>query len=116
MSYLPFIPQSKLRIETKIKNEKIAFLHNSFFKIGTLIALKQNHPAMFETKTDGYFLLSTGFGTNIKWANQMILISVQVNNLLNETYIDHLSLLKGIGYFNIGRNISINLKIPFGLK
>ena len=91
-------------------------LNKNTEKVSLFTALKQNHPTMFETKTDGYFLLSTGFGTNIKWANQMILISVQVNNLLNETYIDHLSLLKGIGYFNIGRNISINLKIPFGLK
>ena len=115
-SYLPFIPQSKLRIEAKIKKEKMVFLHNSFLKIGTLIASKQNHPAMFETGTDGYFLLNTGFGTNIKCANQMILISAQVNNLLNKTYIDHLSLLKGMGYYNIGRNISINLKMPFGFK
>ncbi len=115
-SYLPFIPQNKLRIELKFQKQKLAFLKNTFFKVGGLFAAKQNNPAMFETKTDSYFLLNAGIGTEIKWANQMISLSVQANNLLNETYIDHLSTLKEMGYYNIGRNISINLKIPFGIK
>ncbi|HHH55275.1 MAG TPA: TonB-dependent receptor [Bacteroidetes bacterium] len=115
-SYLPFIPQNKLRFELKFQKQKLAFLKNSFFKVGGLYAGKQNHPAMFETETDSYFLLNVGIGTNIKLANQIVSLSVQANNLLNETYIDHLSTLKGMGYYNIGRNISVNLKIPFGIK
>jgi iron complex outermembrane receptor protein len=115
-SYLPFIPQNKLRFEIKFQKQKLAFLKNNFFKVGGLFAAKQNNPAMFETETDSYFLLNAGIGTNIKWANQMVALSVQANNLLNKTYIDHLSTLKGMGYYNIGRNISINLKIPFGIK
>ncbi|MFW6276020.1 MAG: hypothetical protein ACOC2M_05255, partial [bacterium] len=75
-----------------------------------------NNPAMFETESDSYFLLNAGIGTEIKWANQMISLSFQANNLLNETYIDHLSTLKGMGYYNIGRNVSVNLKVPFGIK
>ena len=115
-SYLPFIPQNKLRFELKFQKQKLSFLKNTFFKVGGLFAAKQNNPAMFETKTDSYFLLNAGIGTDIKWANQMVFLSVQANNLLNETYIDHLSTLKGMGYYNIGRNISVNLKIPFGIK
>ncbi len=115
-NYLPFIPQNKLRFEIKFQKQKISFLNNTFFKIGGLYAAKQNNPAMFETETDSYFLLNAGIGTEIKWENQMVSLSVQANNLLNETYIDHLSTLKEIGYYNIGRNISINLKIPFGIK
>ena len=105
-----------MRFELKFQKQKLAFLKNTFFKVGVLFAAKQNNPAMFETKTGSYFLLNTGIGTDIKCANQMVSLSVQANNLLNETYIDHLSTLKGIGYYNIGRNISVNLKIPFGLK
>ncbi len=111
---LPFIPQNKMRFELKFQKQKLAFLKNTFFKVGGLFAPKQNNPAMFETETGSYFLLNTGIGTDIKCANQMLSLSVQANNLLNETYIDHLSTLKGIGYYNIGRNISVNLKIPFG--
>ncbi|MFO7864148.1 MAG: TonB-dependent receptor [Salinivirgaceae bacterium] len=115
-NYLPFIPQNKLRFEVIFQKQKLAFLRNNFFRIGGLFAAKQNHPAMFETESDSYFLLHAGIGTEIKWANQMIQVSVQANNLLNATYIDHLSTLKGMSYYNIGRNISINLKIPFGIK
>ncbi|MCK5134150.1 MAG: TonB-dependent receptor [Bacteroidales bacterium] len=115
-SNLPFIPQNKLRFELKFQNQKLAFLKNTFFKAGGLFAAKQNNPAMFETKTESYFLLEAGIGTDIKWANQIVSLSVQVNNLLKETYIDHLSTLKEMNYYNIGRNISVNLKIPFGIK
>ena len=114
--YLPFIPQNKLRCEIKLQNQQLAFLKNSFFKLGGVYAAKQNNPTMFETESDSYFLLNAGIGTEIKWANQIMCFSVQANNLLNETYIDHLSTLKGMGYYNIGRNISVNLNIPFGIK
>ncbi|MFW5889944.1 MAG: TonB-dependent receptor, partial [Marinilabiliaceae bacterium] len=115
-NYLPFIPQNKLRFEMKFQKQELVFLKNSFFKVGGLFAAKQNNPAMFETESDSYFLLNAGIGTEIKWANQMISLSFQANNLLNETYIDHLSTLKGMGYYNIGRNVSVNLKVPFGIK
>lgn len=113
-NYLPFIPQNKLRFEMIIQKQQLAFLRNNFFKMGGLYAAKQNHSAMFETESDSYFLLHAGIGTEIKWAKRMISLSVQANNLTDEAYIDHLSTLKGMGYYNIGRNISINLKIPFG--
>lgn len=115
-NYLPFIPQNKLRFEIKIQNEKLAFLRKPFIKIGTLIVSKQNHPAMFETETDGYFLLNAALGTSIKWSNQKVSFGISVNNLLNKTYYDHLSTLKGLGYYNIGRNICINMRVPFGIK
>jgi len=111
-SNLPFIPQNKLRFELKFQKQESAFLKNTYFKVGGLFAAKQKHPAMFETETDSYYLLNSGIGTDIKWANQLVSLSVQLNNLLNETYIDHLSTLKGMGYYNIGRNINVNLKIP----
>jgi iron complex outermembrane receptor protein len=115
-SYLPFIPQNKLKFEVTFKKRKMAFFRNPFFKIGGLYAAKQDNPAMFETKTDNYFLMNAGIGTEIKVENQIISLAIQANNILNETYIDHLSTLKDMGYNDIGRNISVNLKIPFGLK
>lgn len=89
---------------------------NYLYIIGTLIASKQSNPAMFETQTDSYILLNAGIGGEIKWSNQMVSLGIYVNNLLNETYYDHLSTLKGMKYYNIGRNISIILKVPFGIK
>ncbi len=115
-SYLPFIPHNKIKIETKFKKNKISIFEDAFFKIGGIFAQKQNNPAMFETETNSYFLLNAAIGAQIKAANQKISFSVQANNILNETYFDHLSTLKPLGYYNIGRNICFNLKVPFRIK
>ncbi len=114
--YLPFIPQNKIRGDFKIQKEKIGFLEGNYFQIGGLWASKQNHPAFFETKTNGYFLLNSSIGTQIKCQNQNIEFLIHVNNLLNEKYIDHLSTLKEVNLYNMGRNICFQLKIPFGIK
>ena len=114
--YLPFIPANKFRFEFKLKKKRIDFLNNTYLKIGGLYACKQNNPSDFETETDGYFILNAGAGAEIKWSNQTVSFSVQANNLINKTYIDHLSTLKDMGYHNMGRNISLNVKIPFSIK
>jgi iron complex outermembrane receptor protein len=41
--------------------------------------------------------------------------NISATNLLDNKYIDHLSTLKEVTLFNPGRNISFNLKIPFGV-
>lgn len=114
--YLPFIPQNKFRFNATFQKDKINFLQNPFFKIGGIYAGKQSKPAMFETKTDSYILVNIGLGASLKISNQIISFSIQANNLLDKTYIDHLSTLKEMNYYNIGRNISFNLKIPFNNK
>jgi len=112
---LPFIPQNKWRWEIKYSKKKWAFLHHCFTKLSGLYADKQDRPSAFETATGSYFLLNIGLGTELKWGKQKIILSVQANNLLNEDYIDHLSTLKPLAYYNMGRNISFNINIPFGI-
>ena len=114
--YLPFIPQNKLRTEVRFQKQQLAFLHQAFFCVGSLLATEQNHLALFETLTGGYFLLHAEMGAEIKWGNQMIGLSVRSNNMLNRAYVDHLSTLIDLGYDNMGRNISFNMRIPFGIK
>jgi iron complex outermembrane receptor protein len=115
-NYLPYIPQNKLRLGIKLQKEEMCFLRSPFFKIGGLYAWKQNNPSIYETETDGYFLLNAGVGTDLKIGAYFITFSAQANNLLNEKYYDHLSTLKDLDYYNIGRNISFNVQIPFKLK
>ncbi len=114
--YLPFIPAQKFRFEIKLKKEKWSAFQNSFFKIGTNLTMAQNNPAQFESATDGYWLLDMGLGTEIKIGKQLINISINGNNLLNKDYQDHLSTLKPLGIYDMGRNISFVLRIPIGIK
>ncbi len=113
--YLPFIPAHKLRFELSVEKEKLWFLHNAFTSVNTTTAFNQNNAAPDETTTAGYTLFDLNMGGNIKVNNQFISISVSVNNLFDTKYIDHLSTLKEVNLYNPGRNISFNLRIPFGL-
>jgi len=115
-SYLPFIPPNKLRAEVRLTRDEVGLLKNAFIKVGGVYAFKQDTPSAYESATEAYALLNAGIGTEIAWNRQTVTVSLLANNLLNETYIDHLSTLKGLGYNNIGRNISLNLTVPFGIR
>ena len=72
--------------------------------------------AYFESVTDAYFLLHAGLGFKVRVQQQFLEFSVLASNLLNETYFDHLSTLKPMGLYNMGRNVTFNLVVPFGIK
>ncbi len=112
-NYLPFIPQNKLRLNIKYQFKKLGFLQKPFLGANILLADKQNHPSIFETETAGYYLVNLAIGSNITIKKTDLNWSVQVSNLLNEQYYDHLSTLKDVGFYNMGRNVSITVSMPF---
>lgn len=115
-NYLPFIPAHKIQFELRAEKKELCFLNNAFVYAKPTIAFKQNNSAAEETSTEGYCLLDIGTGGEIKVSNQHILISFSINNIFDTKYIDNLSTLKEVGFFNPGRNTTLNLKIPFSLK
>ncbi len=76
-----------------------------------------------ETETPGYALLNAGLGTDVFYKGKAVLnIHVSANNITNKTYQNHLSRLKYAavnavtgrsGVFNMGRNFSVKLNVPF---
>ena len=115
-NYLPFIPAQKLRYEIRAEHEKIGFLKKPSIKLSALTALKQGNPSPHETATDGYTLVNMSVNTEILILNQTLIFGLSVNNLFDTQYFDHLSTLKPLNYYNQGRNISVSLKVPFGIK
>ncbi len=113
--YLPFIPANKIHGNLRLEKDKFVFLHHAYLSMNLLVAFNQQKPSAEEEKTDGYTLIDLGIGGQLKVAEQMITIGLAVNNLFDKKYIDHLSTLREVNYFNPGRNIAINLRIPFGL-
>lgn len=111
--YLPFIPAHKLHFELRAEKENLLFLQKAFVSVFTSTAFNKNNIAPDETATTGYTLLDLSIGSIIKIENQLVSISISATNLLDKKYIDHLSTLKEVTLFNPGRNISLNLKIPF---
>ena len=108
-AYLPLIPANKwnntIRTEFKIKK----WLSEGFARLNVTTTFNQQDVSGFETKSLGYTLLNAGFGGKIKVGKYPFEVSVNANNLLDETYIAHLSRLKPDGIPNIGRNIIFGL-------
>lgn len=107
-SYLPLIPANNLNNTFRVE------LNGKWFEKGyAFVTLKsifeQNNTNQFESSTDGYDLLSAGFGGKVKMFKNELAISVSGTNLTNKQYINHLSRLKPEGIFNIGRNFNVGV-------
>lgn len=113
--YLPLIPANNWTNTFRIEFEKEQdWLKTSYLYISLKSVFDQNNNSEFETSTEGYNLLNLGFGGNLTVFNQSFDITVSGNNILNENYLAHLSRLKPDGIANIGRNISIGIRVPIG--
>ena len=110
---LPFIPQNSLKSEIEWRNSTNRILTEYFVRLGAEYAFNQEHPSYFETPSSEYFLLNAGAGCTLKVGKQIIELNCIATNLLNCLYIDHLSTLKDLHYFNMGRNVMCSIRIPF---
>lgn len=133
LKYLPFIPPLHTHSELQaIFAKGFGRCRNVYASVGFDHYNPQNQffsAYGTETYTAGYNLLSAGFGGNILNAagKKIVEIFVEGTNLANVNYQSNMSRLKyfdnavvpaGVqpGIFNMGRNISLKLIIPFDLS
>lgn len=128
MRFLPFTPPARYTGEIRLDKKKITNnLRNGFVKFGVDHFFDQNNVfSAFETETatPGYTLLNASFGFDlVNRKKTMMHFIFTVNNLTDEAFQNHLSRLKYApenfangrrGIFNMGRNISFKLVLPFG--
>ena len=110
---LPFIPQNKINANINLLKKHLAFLKQFEFSISGVYAFDQNHPAMFESKTDKWFILNSSLSFEIGAAKHILRFKIFGNNIFDKIYYDHLSTLKGLSYYNPGRNMGISIKYSF---
>ncbi len=108
--YLPLIPANNwnntLRTEFNIKK----WLNDGFASFNVSSTFKQNNVSGFETASKGYSLMNIGFGGAVKFGKTNFDININANNVLDESYIAHLSRLKADDIPNIGRNFIVGVK------
>jgi iron complex outermembrane receptor protein len=114
--YLPLIPASDLYLEIRLQKQQWKFLRNIYLEGGVDIVFAQNHPSVYETNSPAYNLVNMGFGFDIQWKQNLINFNIKAANLLNINYYDHLSSLQYLDIYNMGRNVSFSIKVPFSLK
>lgn len=110
--YLPFIPANKLNYEIRAELKDFAFISNPTIKVSALTAMSQDNPSPYETKTDGYTIVNLSLYSDLIIFKQTLNVGISANNVFDTEYIDHLSTLKPLNYNNIGRNISLTMKVP----
>lgn len=103
--YLPLIPANNwsntLKGEFKIKN----WLEDGFATFNVNTTFNQNNVSGFETESNGYTLINLGLGGTVKLGKTIFDVNLNANNLLDKSYIAHLSRLKNDGIQNMGRNV-----------
>lgn len=131
MSNLPFMPAPIVRSELRGNlKEMSSLLKNVFIKVDLSYTLYQTHVLWAnhtETTTPDYMLLNAGLGGDVvsKKGTTLFTISLLVSNIFDKAYQSHLSRLKYApentmtgrqGVFNMGRNFSIKLLVPFQIS
>ncbi|WP_316850119.1 TonB-dependent receptor [Pedobacter agri] len=121
---LAFIPAGTLRNELRFE-PKLKGTNDAYLSVGINSAFKQSRvDDVFETPTSGYTLLNAGIGATFNLGKQTVKLSVSANNVLNQKYYDALSRYKpgrldyenpNFGIYNVGRNITFGLYVPFTL-
>ncbi|MCW8824564.1 MAG: TonB-dependent receptor, partial [Ignavibacteriaceae bacterium] len=94
----------------------LSSINNLFFLLRSRSSLEQNRNASNETTTPAYTLLDVGLGGIISFSSVPLSVTINATNVLNEVYVDHLSLLKPLGVYDMGRNISLALSVPFAVN
>ncbi|WP_395043436.1 TonB-dependent receptor domain-containing protein [Flavobacterium sp.] len=106
---LPLIPANRWNNSLKIEFKSSKYFKEGFAVLNLEYTLTQNNPSQFETNSNDYTLLNFGFGGKITLGKTVFDVNLNANNLLNKTYISHLSRLKTDGIPNIGRNIILGV-------
>jgi len=128
--YLPLTPAPKLTTDLKATSGSMGkYMKNSFVKIGIEYFFRQDkYYAAYgtETATPDYLLLNASIGTDIVNKGKTIIsVYLSADNLLNTAYQSHLSRLKyapvnystgRIGIYDMGRNLSFKVIVPFGIS
>lgn len=110
-NYLPFIPHNKWNSSIKFVKFSKGIFKNSFASITNQYAFQQNHPSIYETKSDSYNIVNLQIGSDLMLRKIKSQIYLGVQNLFDKNYVDHLSALKPLGYKQMGRNFTVHVKL-----
>jgi iron complex outermembrane receptor protein len=111
--FLPQIPANNWNNTIKTDFVIGKWLEDGFATLNVSSTFSQNNVSGYEISSDGYTLLNMGFGGKLKLGKTAFDINLNGNNLLNKTYIPHLSRLKTDGIPNIGINGVLGIAFKF---
>jgi len=111
--YLPQIPANNWNNTLKTDFVLGKWLEEGFATLNVSTTFSQNNVSGYDISSDGYTLLNMGFGGKVKLGKTAFDVNLNGNNLLNKTYIPHLSRLATSGIPNIGINGVLGISFKF---
>ncbi len=114
---LPFTPQPAIKNEVKYRFKDKKWMEDCFIGINHayyFAAKGFNRIDRSEKETPAYQLVGLGGGGVLLLGSQTINWNVKVQNLLNTSYLNHLSRYRLINVPEQGRNVVFSVQIPFG--
>lgn len=130
MRYLPQTPPAKWTSELKAEASTLGkHFENSFISLSLHYYFAQNHIFSAydtETPTPAYALFNVSLGTDVIYHDEKICsVYFSADNIFDKAYQSHMSRLKYLdvnnatgrmGVYNMGRNFSLKVVIPFGYE
>lgn len=113
MSYLPYIPAFRWNQSVDFRLNNVGAFKNPYISVLGSYIFDQNREAPLEEATPGYYLLGLNVGSQVMMGGKALDIYISGSNMLNKTYVDHLSLFRPFGVNQMGRNVALNVRIPF---
>lgn len=107
---LPFIPANQLITKLRYETNNQGKMKNFFIQPEFEYHFAQEHPSEYETSTPEYFLVNLSAGTTLPEKKGDWKLVLNVKNLTNEAYANHLSRLKPLGMLNQGINFVLSVK------
>ncbi len=111
-SYLPFMPADKIIAEVEFPLPHNSLFSDNAFNVRVRSYLEQNKVAYNEITTPAYSLLDAGLKSTVYFGKTQVNFALNATNILDKVYINHLSLLKPLGIYDMGRNISLTVNVP----
>jgi iron complex outermembrane recepter protein len=113
---LPFTPQPAIRTSLQYSISRGQWLKELYFEAGHQYLFAAEGPLRAdrsERPTPAYQLWDAGLGATFNWGGQELALNLQVQNLLDTYYLNHLSRYRLINVPEQGRNVVLSLKVPF---
>ena len=111
--YLPQIPANNWNNTIKFDFTNNKWLQDGFATLNVSTTFSQDKVSGYDISSDGYTLLNVGFGGKVQLGKTAFDVNLNGNNLLNKTYVPHLSRLASDGIPNIGINFILGVAFKF---
>ena len=112
-NHLPLMPSQKVNMTVRASFPGKKAMQTFSAYLQEEYSFAQNLVAQYETPTPAYNLVNAGLTFDLDINKQKVLLNLTAENIFNETYYDHLSRNKQYGIYDMGRNFTLRLSLPF---